>query len=421
MALSRRDNSQNKRREKNRLASFPLVVPTDKTYRNVTYRLIPGTRAKARDLARTAGAARYVWNRILADQQHLYQIARIFGGKPPSVSFATLGKAFTELRRCTPWLRELPYAPIRYTLKHQAHAWQRYFRGQAGRPQFKGRGGDDSITIPENVRIRAGKLHFPRIGPMVLRRRGGNPYADGVPVHRTVKRVLGKWYATVCYSVNACDVALEDNGLAVGVDMNAGQVATSTGDILRHPDVSRIEARRRRYQRRMARCQKGSVRRRKYRHPAAKTNRRIALVRSTWQHGVSRVLADTAGLTVVEDRHVRSVTRTAKGTVDAPGANVRQKAGLNRVILNTGWGGLCRKEEYKTAVEVVKAAYTSQTCHACGCVDAANRRSQARCHCVGCAHEANADVNAALNILASGTGATGGRGGAVVLATPMSR
>ena len=106
--------------------------------------------------------------------------------------------------------------------------------------------------------------------------------------------------------------------------------------------------------------------------------------------------------------------------MDAPGANVRQKAGLNRVILNTGWGGLCRKLEYKTAVEVVNAAYTSQTCHAGGCVDAANRRSQARCHCVGCAHEANADVNAALNILASGTGATG-RGGALALATPLKR
>ena len=339
-------------------------------------------------------------------------MARMFGGKPPSASFATFGKAFTELRRCTPWLREQAYVPVRYTLKHQAEAWQRYFRGRGGRPQFKVRRGDDSITIPQKVRIREGKLHFPRIGPMVHRRRGGNPYPDGLPVKCTVKRVLGKWYATVCYAVSERDVVRDDNGLAVGVDMNVGQVATSTGDILRLPDLSRLEARRRRYQRRMARYQKGSVRRRKCRHLAAKTNRRIALVRSNWQHGVSRVLADTAGLTVVEDLHVRSMTRTAKGTMDAPGANVRQKAGLNRVILNTGWGGLCRKLEYKTAVEVVNAAYTSQTCHACGCVDAANRRSQARFHCVGCGHEANADVNAALNILASGTGATG-RGGAL--------
>ena len=335
-----------------------MATPTGKTYRNITYRLIPGTRAKARDLARTAGAARYVWNQILADQQDLYHIARMFGGKPPSVSFMTLGKAFTDLRRCTPWLRDIPYSPVRYALKHQADAWQRFLRGQGGRPKFKGRRGDDSITIPENVRIRDGKLHFPRIGPIMLRRRGGNPYPDGIPVHCTVKRVLGKWYATVCYAVNECVVAREDNGLAVGIDMNSGQVAVSTGDILWHPDISRLEARRRRYQRRMARCQKGSMRRRKSRHLAAKTSRRIAHARSNWHHGVSRVLGDTAGLVVVENLRVKAMTRSAKGTADAPGTNVRQKAGLNRGILNTGWGGLRQKLEYKTRVMEVRAAYT---------------------------------------------------------------
>ena len=47
----------------------------------------------------------------------------------------------------------------------------------------------------------------------------------------------------------------------------------------------------------------------------------------------------------------------------------------------------------------VPAAYTSQTCSACGFVNAANRQSQARFVCIGCGHEANADSNAALNIL----------------------
>ena len=36
----------------------------------------------------------------------------------------------------------------------------------------------------------------------------------------------------------------------------------------------------------------------------------------------------------------RAMTASAKGTVDAPGQNVRQKAGLNHVILATGWSGL---------------------------------------------------------------------------------
>ena len=98
--------------------------------------------------------------------------------------------------------RTCPYAPVRYTLKHQADAWQRYFKGQARKPKFKRRG-NDSVTLPHDVRIEGDRLRFPRIGWMRLSRRGGDPYAHARPVNATVKRVCGKWYATVCYAVSA--------------------------------------------------------------------------------------------------------------------------------------------------------------------------------------------------------------------------
>ena len=83
---------------------------------------------------------------------------------------------------------------------------------------------------------------------------------------------------------------------------------------------------------------------------------------------------------------------------------VRQKAGLNRSILDQGWGGVRILLGYKLAdrggkLIEVSAAYTSQTCAACGVVDAASRICQSRFVCTGCGHEANADTNAAINIL----------------------
>ena len=73
---------------------------TDRTtHRQVVYRLLPGSRAKARRLAALAGACRFVWNEMLDQQEQLYAIARMQGAKPPALTFFTLGKAFTQLRR----------------------------------------------------------------------------------------------------------------------------------------------------------------------------------------------------------------------------------------------------------------------------------------------------------------------------------
>ena len=91
----------------------------DPAYRTITYRLLPETSAKGRKLASIAGACRYVWNTLLDDQDALYHAARMCGAKPPLPTFYTLGKAFTDLRAVTPWLKEMPFAPVRYTLKHQ--------------------------------------------------------------------------------------------------------------------------------------------------------------------------------------------------------------------------------------------------------------------------------------------------------------
>ena len=398
-------------------------------FRAVTYRLHPGTRAKHRRLVRIAGACRYVWNHFLACNRRdyaafklrkaMFDMGLVFGKpSPPPVSFQSMCVRFTALRRETPWLQRLPYVPVRYVLKYQAEAWKRAFAG-GGFPRFKARRGDDSFTLPQNVRVRDGALSVPKVGRVRLSRRGGNPYAEYPPVKATVKRVNGKWYCVVVYRISA--VARPDNGLALGVDMNCRQVAASTGDLLRMPDMARLQARKRRYQRMVARRRKGSNRRNRARHRLARTQRRIATIRHRWHHETSRVLAGTAGLLAVEDLKTKAMTRSAKGSAENPGRNVRQKAGLNREILNTGWAQLRQMLEYKAAhVEAVPPMYTSQTCRHCGTADPESRRSQSEFECVHCGHTGNADVNAALNIMASATGAAGRRG-ALALATPTNR
>lgn len=334
-------------------------------------------------------------------------------------TFFTLGKDFTRLRKHTPWLQELPFAVVRYTLKYQADAWTAFFKGQRGRPKFKGKRGDDSFTIPSNVTIRRNRLYIPKLGWYVLRRRGANPYEDAEPKRATVKQVQRKWYCTVSYQVDLPERT--DDGTVIGVDRNVSQIATSDGETIHLPDTKRLEARRRRYQRRMARQRKGSNRRNRTKRLIAKTCRKIAQGKRDWCHQTSRTLANNASTVVLEDLKTSQMTRSAKGTVDEPGRNVRQKAGLNRGILASGWGQLEQMLTYKAfKVEKVNPMYTSQTCSACGYINKKNRPSQAEFTCQACGHHDNADVNAALNILALGLGAAA-RGEAFSLETSVSR
>ena len=316
----------------------------------------------------------------------------------------------------------MSFDTVRYTLKYQADAWAKFFKdqtGTVGKPTFRSRfDGRDGFTIPDKVKIVDEQLHIPKIGWCKLRRKGGHPYEDGTPKQVRVVKRLNKWYAVVTYEVDLPERV--DDGKVVGVDLNVGQVATSTGHLLYKPDEDRLQARKRRYQRMISRRKKGSERSRRAKRMLAKTTAKIASRRQNWHHQTSRRIADSAHTVVIEDLNTKGMTRSAKGTADRPGKNVKAKAGLNREIQNTGWYQLRSMLAYKSGELVtVNPQYTSQTCHVCGHIDPENRRTQSKFKCVQCGHESNADVNAALN-LASGTGASG-RERAATLVGPMIR
>ena len=391
--------------------------------KSIIYRIHPGRIGKSRALFRLCGACHWVWNETLASYKELYEIAKKNGEKLPSCSFFSLGKQFTALRRETLWLQELSSLIVRYTLKHQADAWSKFFKSlksgkKAGPPKFKKWGeSNESFTIPENVKIKDGRLYIPgagkhKIGWMKLH--GNNPYPFGTPKKAVIKRMAGKWYAVVCYEVPY--VEREDSGQIIGLDRNVGQVATSDGFIHYGPDTEKQERRKRRYQRKMARQKEAAKLRRKNgtqpvgvhpRHVSeryrgtklkfAKTSRKIAMMRRDWQHQTSNILRKHT--IAIEKLNVRGMTGSAKGTKEKPGKNVRQKAGLNRGILNIGWTGLKEKLDYKCPrVIEVNPAYTSQTCYECGIVDKRSRLTQSEFKCVACGYQANADINASLNI-----------------------
>jgi hypothetical protein len=95
------------------------------------------------------------------------------------------------------------------------------------------------------------------------------------------------------------------------------------------------------------------------------------------------------------------MTRSAKGTIDAPGKNVHQKAGGEPGQSSPTAGGNSSKGWSTRRPDgswKINPRYTSQTCNACGHHAAQSRDNQALLRCVACEHTVNAEVNAARNI-----------------------
>ena len=141
--------------------------------------------------------------------------------------------------------------------------------------------------------------------------------------------------------------------------------------------------------------------------------------REDWLHHKTADIAKSHGIVVVEDLRVRNLSRSARGTVERPGSNVKGKAALNRSILGMAWGKTGRMLAYKCTLHggvlvKVDPRNSSLECARCGHVAAANRVERTAFRCAACGHTANADTNAAEVILQRGltalSGATPGRG-----------
>jgi putative transposase len=101
------------------------------------------------------------------------------------------------------------------------------------------------------------------------------------------------------------------------------------------------------------------------------------------------------------------MTKSAKGTVEEPGKNVKQKSGLNRSMLDLGLGIFYDILRYKSSHQgkmfvQVPPQNTSNTCAACGYSDKNNRKTQSEIVCLKCGHSENADFNASENIKREG-------------------
>ena len=334
------------------------------------------------------------------------------------ISYQDQCRSLTLVRADDPdGLGQMNVAAARGALQRVDRAFRAFFRrcrngGKPGYPRFRSGRRYTTIEVnntnPGQVR-QAGKHTLVRVnGLPTIRLRPPRPLPDGKP--RSIRIVRRSRGVTVDLVYEHAPEPLPPCDDSVGVDMGVRKRLTlSTGETVEpeHNDWKEI----RRGQRAVSRSRRRSRRRRKRIRRLQRLRRRQAVRSRNACHRITTDLVRRFGTIVVERLVVGNMSRSAKGSADAPGRNVRAKSGLNRAILEQSWGRIREQLACKAAwagrrLVEVDPRYTSQDCSVCG-----HRREtpdgRERWTCSRCSTTHDRDVNAAVNIHRAGIEALG--------------
>lgn len=375
--------------------------------------LLRPTSRQAAALAACLEDHRQLYNAALEERRGAYRRAGV------TVRYGGQSAQLKDIRRADPNHARWSFSSQQGTLRRLDRAMQAFFRrvkaGDApGYPRFKGRGWWDTVewpkdgngcrwnSTPDQGQVR---VHLQGVGHIRVHR---HRKVEGRVKTISAKREGRRWYLVL-----SCDDVPTDPAppvdAPVGIDMGvASFLATSDGAQVENPRHLTASAERLAgAQRALARCKRGSNRRRKVRARVAAVHRMVRRQRLDRAHKIARWLVTHHDVIAYEDLRIGNMTRSASRTVEQPGTNVAAKSGLNRSILDAGWGVFlrvlaCKAESAGRQVIAVNPANTSRTCPACGHCARENRVTQSDFTCVACGYTGHADVVGATNVLRAG-------------------
>lgn len=365
------------------------------------YELVP-TGEQQRNMRRFAGSCRFVFNQALALQKVRHEQGEKKLGYAGLCKYLTDWKSQPEIA----WLADAPSQALQQSLKDLERAYQNFFDKRAEFPRFKKRGQHDSFRFPQGCKLDQAnnRLFLPKLG--WLRYRNSRATLGAVK-NVTVSQSGGKWYVSI-QTEREVEQPLPQGG-AVGIDMGIARFATLSDGTFHAPlnSFKRHEIALRQAQRAMSRKTKFSNNWKQAKARVQKIHSRIGNARRDYLHKATTTISQNHAMVCIEDLQVRNMSRSAAGSTEQPGKQVRAKSGLNKAILDQGWFEFRRQLDYKLAwngghLIAVPPQNTSRTCPCCGHVSADNRRTQARFCCVECGFEENANLVGAINVLRAG-------------------
>lgn len=360
------------------------------------FRIYP-TEEQERQIQRTFGCCRYVYNYYLAKRKELWETEK------KTMSYFDCCKDLTQLKKTDEFLKEVDSHTLITTLKDLDMAYQNFFRGikkkqDIGYPKFKSkkdrRKSFRTRNATNNIRVTGRTIRIPKLGE--IKCRGFDNGISGRILSATIEQTpAGDYYCAVCCT----DVEIKQmpkTGNACGVDMGIKELATLDNGT-KYPNnkyTNENERRLAKLQRALSRKKKGSNRWEKNRIRVAKLQERIANQRKDNLQKVTTELIRKYDTICIEDLNVKGMeqnSRLAKSVTDASFSELRRELEY-------------KAEWYGKKIAVVDRFFpSSQICSACGeRFEGTKDLNIRKWTCPHCGTEHDRDVNAAKNILAEG-------------------
>ena len=393
------------------------------------------------------GSARFVWNQMLAISFEMF-------AKNEFINATNLVNKIIDLKNNPDFdfLRTHANAvSLQQKIRDLASAWSRFFDSKTHTrlkenkkkprkpkffklvdgteiqlrplmPRFKRKSdGRDSIRLVQfdkYCRIEGNRVKLPNGVGFVKFKKSQD--IIGTIKNVTISKKSGHWYVSFGTERALSENPIHPSTSAIGIDLGITKlITTSDGQYIKPKNSFKAN------QVKLAKLQRGLAKKVKFSANWKKQNRKIqklhhhiANIRHDYLHKITTTISKNHAMIACEDLKVANMSKSASGTKEKKGRHVKAKSGLNKSILDQGWGMMVNMLEYKQHWQgglliKVNPRYTSQTCFECKHIAKENRRTQANFECVKCTYIANADVNAARNILAAGhavLSAEGGRG-----------
>lgn len=400
-----------------------------------TFRLYP-TQEQLSKLFYSRKLHQLLYNACIAQRRYEWKVNQ------KSISYIDQQNVLPAFKECWLEYKELYSTSLQGTVKRVDLAYNSFFKGLRGLPKFKAIRNYSGWTYPStagwkaNTNGKHGSLTLNDLGITIRMRGQAKQWGKATTLTIVYRPSVNAWYASFTVKVDTQQPKYGSESDLTYVDVVAYDLGTETAiTAFNGSEFEEIENQRFTKTLEPKVKSAGIAKRRKRapnRHPGVKASnrwkkankresqlkRKVGNQRSDWQHKVTSDLASRYDIGVTEKLNTKGMTRKAK----KESKRKKQKAGLNKSILDVGFGTLNQMLSYKIELKggivlqlPTKQLKPSQRCPKCGKVHKDWSNLSNRYHvCDLCGFEFERDKTSAMVMFNAALGKQPGYGNDLV-------